>query len=79
MTLFKMFLGFIGTVLFASWLLPVVLKPQQLLIECQEKFPHTQVKLINNKCHYSTEWGWVLEGKEILKPKVIIKMKQKRI
>ncbi len=33
---------------------------------CAKLYPYSRTKVIDAKCHYKTEWGWILEGKQIL-------------
>lgn len=33
---------------------------------CAELYPFFRTKVIDAKCHYKSEWGWILEGKEVL-------------
>lgn len=33
---------------------------------CQQKHPNNRVRIIEHKCHYKSDFGWIESGKTVL-------------
>jgi len=51
-----------------SFLVVVIRKENAVVNDCAAKHPHNRTRIINNICHYSSEFGWIKTSKIVVRP-----------